>query len=1130
MLHSDGSYLLYPFSGRLEDPGIHSFTTAEIFINLITNTPPISYNSDNEELTRVKINSPWEKSFFNWNEIVWNPSQVLKHTLNLDQGYLPRSKNVNRPILLDNINEINYHLPKILKRFTSVVSIDRTRYVNQFAFWALVYIELILCTKVTPSDIAKTLRVDSSDNKVDFSAYNDIDYAMEILTQYPTILYTSSSSRFFIKLPAYGKEISLPRDNLSEGIIGSNLSYFVLWPFRNDYVKDGVKNYQKVISNLLDFKTEIVALHYYPAYNYEHYLLFPTIDDYINHQIHSIVRTYRAQIKLQSGYSKFQIERRGLYTTICSRSVLNYKNYIIDKFGPLYPYLNIVGGVPFNHDNSSELPRSYTDFRQYINKQFRFSRTNIINKSKIIDTSVKDKGLTYLQCFFTYPQMRDFISSRINLEDVLFNFKLYDTKVSTSNMGEDLETSKNPIINIEYPLGNPINYVAIKELRCDLSTLQENLHFSVSSNIKNWNPMYSVPLTTLTNVTLLNTDKSVLEVYRKMTNIRDTIKNIYVPLTKPQSIYQKLIAPNIIKNTLSEFTTLFFLTYTVDAPLSYTVNAAGELNVSTFPNLDGIVYTKPNASSLKLLSMVFVIVNAKGRTELLNRNSLLILGAKDEPVARMVGNLTHQKWSVSCIGADAEKPHKKGNILNLNLKATYDFIISDMDQSIGVTVKDISDVTVKLFRKCLQSFKHTLIFKLQYGLYKVFSTIRDEIIIYTANANAENAYVKARLFKHCWSKPMSLEYFVIVERTGDVNVCYTDDDAKAICNELGDLDVPVPFYQYVGSFKKFEFEKLMNTILSTTVLDDDFSSILSLYLNVCSAVSYGRVDSSGHNNIRIFGATNIQRIGLFLRNRQVLQSENLLGKPQTPCGTFSNNEYVLKAPREVLVFSDAQRFTAWEVLRALYSTKKLDPDLMVYDIGGRDYECNYLTLMTNDVVMKYTVYDKNEIIDVKRDIPLVHENVTQDKLNTLLTLGSVCIFNSFYMTFSTRADLETSLDMIPAQTMKKGAYVFLSFYVMNERLKALMVEFDMTDGTGCVAPDYKFTFGRYNSVATTSQTFVQAWIAKLETAGFDYYDLSVSVTDIVDSTFAHGYGFSIDALQMYQLFNSIQRAYLLVKK
>lgn len=299
---------------------------------------------------------------------------------------------------------------------------------------------------------------------------------------------------------------------------------------------------------------------------------------------------------------------------------------------------------------------------------------------------------------------------------------------------------------------------------------------------------------------------------------------------------------------------------------------------------------------------------------------------------------------------------------------------------------------------------------------------------------------------------------------------------------------------------------------------------------MCSSVSYGRVNPSSSNNTRLFGFTNIQRIGLFLRDCQVLQSVNLLGKPTMPGGVFKRNEYLLRAPREVLVFSDAQRFNAWTTLRSLHSDGIIDVDLMVYDIGGRDYECNYLTVLTTDVIMKYTVYDKNEIVDVKRGIKIEHEEVSQNKLTDLMELGSVLIFNSFYMTFTTRAALEASLTSITTTKMKKGSYVFLSFYVMSTRIRDLMKEFKMIDAVGCVAPDFKFSFGRYNAVATTSDTFVSNWITALTTANFDCHNMYVSQTELVDSAFYHGYGFSIDAIQMYQLFNCIQHSYLLVYK
>jgi hypothetical protein len=1124
------------------------FIPTKKFITTITNEPIFltkiklksSSTSDPRYKDILKVNPIWTNAFFNWNDALRNPSSVLPATTFQSNSRPPDFKNRDsqQNQVLINANFVNEMLPKYINQKFSLIGKNSGGYTNQFGFWALLYLEFSLKLLVPSEYYIMMLNLKTQNNVIFFDSYNEIEYALSYLSRFEDIIYTNGSGRKFIKLPSFGKLNFTFEKDVLESEIGNDINYWTLWPLFNNYISSttGGITYSSLVNGLLTFTNEIVAMHYYPTFSYEHYLYFENVDEYVKHQIYNVMRTYKAQIALQDNLGMNRIERRAYYLTIVCPFIKNYLSEIEHYYGKSFLYLNLFGALPFDSGSSITLPHTYVDFFSYYNSRFgNFCDFGALSFSTVED-EYKNKKLGPYQVFFVYPQMFELLCTVVKESSLVYNFR--QINFQNSDISHAYEIDSNNLTackNIEYPLGNPLPINTIESIPPNLLEVSTNIKMSFNSNFLSPYSMYVLPIIDIPHLGLFQSDEQRLTVYRQSVAQRRVLMQLQQQALDPVSLKNKFITPNLIKCQIPVFEYLFWATYCLNEMPYYTFSGEGDekyLDVLTIPtSTDDMQLNKVNSSSFVLLSLVFQYLSEYTAMELVKPNSVLFLGAQNEPVADMLIRLTHRLWSVQRSGANGELPAKKANIHCINVKNTYDLVISDMDQSLGVDVAAITGICIAQLKKCLECFSKRLIFRIQYCFFDTVKAIVDLLKVTQAEFAANKIYFKMKFVKSCWSEINSIEIFLILDKVTDQFAFPSDDNLRFLVNTFGYINVSNVFFTYMGTPKKYNLADLSCKIFNVDVTKEDFPTVLSMFMNLSSCVTYGASkNDSSKSYLTIFGTTSIQRIGLFMRNKQLFTSLALDGLPHRPEGIFdSTKDFQIQSAREVLVLSDAQRFKCWQLLRSLYLDEgNLDVKLTVYDIGCRDYECAYLTVMDEDTIMPYVGIDRGTILDVKRGIELRKEEVKREEFTKLAAKGHVFMYNSYLMNFSSREALEQELDFIADTLVIKGV-LLLTFYSLHDQLLPILKDHGFIDITSSDVTNNKFTFGRYHGVATVDYTFVLAWLRKM-LAKYDINQIYLSSDDVCLSSVMHGYSINLDSLHLVPVFNLVQPCFLIRNK
>nr|WNT94467.1 P4 [Southern rice black-streaked dwarf virus] len=1145
MLKVNVQALIYPFSGQITDirrnqliPTAkfkHTVLHQPIFITKLKN----KFSSNDAPPTRntLRVNPVWSNAFFDWNSALLNPWTVLPSSTGSGSMSIPSHKNVESGnAILKNAEFINERLPAYLKLLFDSLNLKENGYVNQFGFWALLYLDYSLHCLVPTEYYRQMLNLRTKDNIIFLDTYNEVEYAISYLSRFNKILYVNGHGRKFVKLPSFGKlGFTFDKDTILGGI-GNDLQYWTLWPLHNDYTQADTNrpNHANILRNLGQFNNELVGIHYYPTFFYEHYLYFETIQELVKHQIYNVVRTYHAQLKLQDNLGTNRLERRGYYLTAYSPFYELFIDAIAQEFGELYLYIQLFGAVPFNSGSPSGIPMTYSDFDSYYYRRFghlkEFGKLTFENLTEKYNRS----KLKPFQLFFVYDQMYQLmqtISPSLNLKPnlELIEFEEYGDGANL----EDFDVNDVSACRlIDYPLGDALPLNTLEVFPPNLFEVSEHIRMMFESRFLSPYAMYSLPLVPGGHDVLIQTDESRLSDFRKNTAQRKVFKALQKQVLNSKNIFKKFVEPNLIKSSLSSADFLFWVVYSVASSPKFTVNVKGELDVPPITaDVDKLVYTSPNTSSFKLLSLFFQFLHEKTFVQLNQPMSIVFLGAKSEPVADMLYRLSHENWSIQRYGNDAEWPGKKANVLSINLKNVYDVAISDMDQSIGSSVANITANTLRQLRVCLESFSKRLIFKLQYCLFHTLSSVTAILREYGAEIAASGHFIKLQIIRHAWSKVGSLEIFLIIDKVKTAESIPDDKELRKVVNTLGLSEPNQLFFTYMGTPRKYTLNDLNCKIFSVDITSEEMTNICSVFLNLSQCVSYGSsIYDKEHSNLTFFGTTNIQRIGLFMRNKQIYKALSITGSEHKPEGIFTPSlDFVIPGVREVLVLGDAQRMVGWKMLKALHFDKGvLDVSLTAYDIGCRDYECAYMTVIDDDTILNYVGYDRASVLDVKRGITVVKAEVNRDKLTELCGLGHVFAFNSYYMGFSTRDELEKELNYIADTLVIKG-FFFISFYAMHDDLKPVLKHHGFIDITSADVAADKFTFGRYHAVATVSVDFVEEWKAKMITK-YDVYQIFLSANDVSFSCIMHGYSVNLDSMYFAPVYNLVSPCFLIHPK
>ncbi|AAN07093.1 P-S4 protein [Mal de Rio Cuarto virus] len=1145
MLKVNVQSLIYPFSGQITDIRKNQLIpTSKFKHNLlhqpvfITKTKQKSTKDDTTHTkSTLKVSPLWSNAFFDWNAALRNPWTILPSSTGSGSLSIPtQKKDSSENVILTNANFINERLPSYIKLIFDGIDLKSEGYVNQFGFWSLLYLDFSLNCLVPSSYYKQMLNLKTKENVIFLDTYNEVKYAMNYLSKFNKILYTNGSGRKFVKLPSFGTlGFTFDKVRVIKNI-GNDLQYWTLWPLNNEFIQYDINrpNHANILRNLNQFTNELVSIHYYPTFFYEHYLYFESVSQLILHQIYNVVRTYRAQLKLQDNLGTNRLERRGYYLTVYSPFYELFMSEVKQEFGDIYLYLQLFGSLPFDSGSIESIPTSYQEFDSYYQSRFGhlldFGKVNF----DALEAKYSRSNLKPFQLFFTYSQMFDLmqtISPNLNLKP---NVELITfDEIGEGNNVDEYDVNNTSVCRlVDYPLGEPMPINTLEVFPPNLFEVAENIRMSFESKFLSPYAMYSLPLISGGHDVLIQTDNARLANFRRNTAQRKIFKSLQKQVLNAKSIFHKYVEPNLIKNNIGAADFLFWTTYSVNTSPKFSVNAQGVLDVPPIAvSSDKLEFTTPNSSSFKLLSLLFQYLHEKAFNQLLQPISIVFLGAKNEPVADMIYRLTHGKWSVQRYGNDAEWPGKKANLLSINLKNVYDIVVSDMDQSIGATVASISANSLKQLRVCLEAFSKRLIFKLQYCLFHTLSSITALLREYGVEIAHTGQFISYGIIRSAWSKVGSLEIFLIIDKVRTEEKIPTDDELRKVVNTLGLSDPNQMFFTYMGTPRKFGLNDLNCKIFNVDVAAVEFPSVLSTFQNLSQCVNYGSSSYSDSNShLTIFGTTNIQRIGLFMRNKQLYKVVSLTGGDHKPEGIFNpQRDYVIPGVRDVLVLSDAQRMVGWKILKALHQDKgTLDITLTAYDIGCRDYECAYMTVMDENTILKYVGYDRATILDVKRGITVVKEEVTHDRFVELCSKGHVFAYNSYFMGFNTRDELEKELTFVADQLVIKG-FLFLSFYSMHDELRPVLKNHGFVDITKEDIAANKFTFGRYHAVATVSVDFVEEWKRKM-IAKYDVYQIFLSANEVSFSCMMHGYSTNLDSMYFAPVFNLVSPCFLIHKK
>nr|QGT15514.1 P3 protein [Rice black streaked dwarf virus] len=1145
MLKVNVQALIYPFSGQITDirrnqliPTAkfkHTVLHQPIFITKLKNktSPPDPSKSKNT----LKVNPVWSNAFFDWNSALINPWTVLPSSTGSGSMSIPSSKSVNSDnAVLKNAEFINERLPSYIKLLFDSLDLKGNGYVNQFGFWALLYLDYSLHCLVPLEYYRQMLNLRTKENVVFLDTYNEVDYAISYLSRFPKLLYVNGHGRKFIKLPSFGKlGFTFEKDNIV-GNIGNDLQYWTLWPLHNDYTQADTNrpNHANILRNLGHFDNELVSIHYYPTFFYEHYLYFETVQELMKHQIYNVIRTYRAQLKLQDNLGTNRLERRGYYLTAYSPFYESFTDAVVAEFGELYLYLQLFGSLPFTSGNLNVIPNTYSQFDLYYHQRFghlkEFGKLTFENLTE----RYRRNNLKPFQLFFVYEQMYQLmqtISPSLNLNP---NLELVDFEEYGDGANlEDFDINDASACRlIDYPLGDALPLNTLEVFPPNLFEVSEHIRMMFDSRFLSPYAMYPLPLVPGGHDSLIQTDASRLSDFRKNTAQRKVFKALQKQVLNSKIVFRKYVEPNLIKSSIPSADFLFWVIYCVASPPKFTVSSQGDLDVPPITSdSSNLIYTSPNTSSFKLLSLFFQFLHEKTFLQLNQPMSIVFLGAKSEPVANMLFNLSHGKWSVQRFGNDAEWPGKKANVLSINLKNVYDIVISDMDQSIGANVNSITANTLKQLRVCLEAFSKRMIFKLQYCLFHTLSSITAMLREYGAEIAHSGQFIKLKIIRHAWSKVGSLEVFLIIDKVRTEETIPNDNELMKVVNTLGLSEPNQVFFTYMGTPRRYTLNDLNCKIFSVDITSEEMTNICSIFLNLSQCVSYGSsLYDKEHLNLTFFGTTNIQRIGLFMRNKQIYKALAITGNDHKPEGVFTpSTDFVISGVREVLVLADAQRMVGWKMLKALHFDKgALDLNLTAYDIGCRDYECAYMTVMDENTIIRYVGYDRASVLDVKRGITVVKAEVNREKLIELCGLGHVFAFNSYYMGFESRDELEQELNYIADHLVIKG-FFFISFYAMHDDLKPILRHHGFIDITSADVAANKFTFGRYHAVATVSIDFVEEWKRKMMNK-YDIYQIFLSANDVSFSCIMHGYAVNLDSMYFAPIYNLVSPCFLIHPK
>ncbi|AAD02491.1 hypothetical protein [Fiji disease virus] len=1146
MLNVNANSLIYPFSGQITDIRKNQFIPTSKFINTVINEPifltkqKVRTKPGTSHAPRkiLEVNPSWNNTFFNWNTALRNPSTVLPSFIyeRTESSTSKKSHDQETNQVLINAEILNRKLPQFIKQKFGYIDKRKGGYVNQFGFWALLYSEFCLKLNVPIEYYISMLNLKTQDNNIFLREYNEVEYALRYLVRFDELIYTNGKGRKFIKLPSSGKlDFSVDVEEI-ENVIGCDLHYWTLWPLSNTYTVQGsgILNHGNIVRGICEFTNELVAAHYYPTYFYEHYLYFEDVSNLIKHQIYNVIRTYKAQLKLQDNLGTNRLERRGYYLTMFCPFFEKYKYSVVDQFGELYLYLNMFGALPFDSADSKSIPKTYNDFDIYYQDRFKnFKDFGYVTYNTTIPNEYKRRNLGPYQLFFTYQQMFDLIQTISTNVNLMYNFKILGFNMMDISNINEIDTNVTSVCrNIEYPLGPSLHLNNLEAIPPNLLELANNVTMQFNSNFLSPYSMYTLPLMRSSAERLIQEDGLRLAVFRLSTAHRKQLKTLQKQVLDPKVLFDRFIRPNLIRCQIPKFEFLFWITYCVDEFPMYTISSTGDLDVTPLTSSDEKRKSSvTNNSSFKLLCMAFQFLSEFGIREIVKPNSVLFLGAKNEPVGDMLRRLSHGLWSVQRVGADAEYPSKKANINNVNLKNTYDLVISDMDQSTGTTVEAISALCVSQLKKCIECFNRRLVFKIQYGLFHTLCAIRDCLIECGQDYAGQNLYFNMKIVRSCWSKVGSMELFLILDKTKTEHELYTVDQLRAVVNSFGFSETNTVFYTYMGTPSRYQLNDLNCKIFSVDVTVNEFSDVLSTFMNLSNCVSYGALKNEAYvDTLTIFGATNIQRIGLFMRNKQIYKSLALDGKDHRPEGIFDPRKcFVIPGAREVLILSDAQRMKAWKILKKMHFDRAvLDTSLTIYDIGCRDFECAYLAVMDEDTILPYVGIDKSTILDVKRNLTIERREVNRTELYRLATLGHVFVYNSYFMDFPTRAKLEEELNYLYDNLVLKGV-MLMSFYCLHDELLPVLKDHGFVDISSKDVKENKFSFGRYHGFGTVDYNFMLEWLTKMSQK-FEVHTVILSASDISFSCVMHGNAINLDSIYFAPIFNMVQPCFLIKNK
>nr|ALV85433.1 130 kDa protein [Diaphorina citri reovirus] len=949
-------------------------------------------------------------------------------------------------------------------RLINSYATDDNNYINIYLFGVLVSVTLSTFEKTHAYEKLISLIFNNRT-----CAFNEIDDFMTIApSQFYSSIFDNKYSGFLVPSPSISGIIvknGIPQYNL----IGHNLSYQIFW------ISSEVET-QELVELIAREDSLICCYHIFPTFHRDHIHIFKTVDDGINYIFHCLYRSYKAQFKFQTKNTVQNTDRRGSYIPLSSRILQRefIKRFLISPNAAFFLpcWTNNLEFLSLNCDKFKEL------FRQYAERQFL----------TIIENDLDD----ILQHSVVFSGMRDLLPRSDLVLRLNVGFVLHNVLDADTNNFSTLVYDGNPTIRTQFPI------------RPSYGLLNDQIDIKFNSSVDS---LYMLGMSLTLPVQDVDAEhRPILDLvrYRLSHDFTGPLKTLFKNILSPQN-YERVFFSAEIFDTLTVFQRLYLSAYVYDTDINWRVEN-GELIVISSELLSRGSYNQWNTSSFKALWGItnFFVIDVMG----LQRNaSILFLGATDEPSIHMLRHFLRSNWMIKATGLFTRDVGARAEFLYDYVGKEHNFIYSDIDMSVFVTLEQIVIFFNELVTKILTLFTEKALIKIEYTVPQVLFAVLPQIPF------------RATVHKIFGSKPGSLETFLLINKL-QPPIHYDNATMLNMCTNASLTIDPVPFGRIDMADYSVPYRYDLNSgyILQSTTSNDYYTD-LSCLLNVCSKVFVGRPvkDKSIEQFVTLVGIFNYERYYMFMRNRLFLGLNQTLVREFNSNGYIDINNIVVKPVYPTTAFTIAQRFLG----AITFKEDALNQHYVHYhDVGCRNFHC---IIFLYDPSKRYIGYDETMVVVPPRIIQFINERVTIDGIVNMLgnQTNVVIAYNSIFMTYQDTVQLENDIIRCINSMVPNTSFI-LSFYCLDQLTIDNLTNFGIRAGRA--GNNLRMSFGTYQPVAAVRSTFFRDLVAGLhDNHRTHMMNVIVDHSALYYSQLLYGNAPNLSAHYALPLFNACQK-------